>query len=225
MSDKTITIVSLTSRNIPQHVNALNSTMSALKRPCRKILFCPGLLNVGNGIDQIDHPVFRDWSYPKSYNHFMLRCLFDFIDTDFVITVHDDGFGRNSDRWTDEFLAYDYIGAPWPSQWQCGGFHVGNGGFSLRSRQLIYLCKLSPDSDPLCPEDVHICRDHRSFFDQRKCVFAPVDVALRFSVEYGLTEFPNWSTRHSFGFHGRHNLHTAAKPAIGVGLQKTFFTS
>jgi len=224
MPEKTITLLALTSRNVSQHVAAINATMEALRRPCDRLIICPEKPNVDNRFRWENHPIFLDWKYPESYNRFMLKLLADFIHTDFVITIHDDGYGRNGDRWINDFLSYDYIGAPWPSEWELGGYRVGNGGFSLRSRQLIELCRDGPEVDAKVPEDVHICRNHRTFFDQHKCFFAPVELAIEFSIEYGLSEYPGRTGSSSFGFHGKHNLNQAFSPPGCRGLQKTHRT-
>ena len=63
-----------------------------------------------------------------------------YIDTDFVLITQADGFIINPHKWTDIFLEYDYIGAPFPDEPQygfTGDTRVGNGGFSLRSKKLI----------------------------------------------------------------------------------------
>ena len=44
------------------------------------------------------------------YNHFMVHKLNGCIDTEFCITIQNDGFILNSDLWTDDFLNYDFIG-------------------------------------------------------------------------------------------------------------------
>jgi hypothetical protein len=111
-----------------------------------------------NDIEFIQTPAF---TYSE-YSDFMLRKLNTCIDTNFMINVQDDGFIINPQLWTDEFLEYDYIGAPWSYDLHFGpnSVHylgdgakwvhdrvrakkkkdvnlVGNGGFSLRSRKLL----------------------------------------------------------------------------------------
>src|ERR1700722_12124880 len=53
--------------------------------------------------------------------------------TSHCLTIQYDGFVLDSDMWRAEFLDYDYIGAPWPHR----GYAVGNGGFSLRSVEMM----------------------------------------------------------------------------------------
>jgi len=77
------------------------------------------------------------------YSRFMLHEMADHVATDFALVVQWDGYVLDSAGWRDEFLEYDYIGAPWP-QFD-DGRRVGNGGFSLRSSQLLRVCATLPD--------------------------------------------------------------------------------
>lgn len=43
----------------------------------------------------------------------MVKLLDSYIETPHVLVVQYDGFILNPDAWTDEFLEYDYVGAPW----------------------------------------------------------------------------------------------------------------
>ena len=75
-------------------------------------------------------PIRENFNY-ADYNYIMLKGLSPFIKTDFMLHIHPDGFAVNKEKWTDQYLKYDYIGAPWQDR------AVGNGGFSLRSNKLI----------------------------------------------------------------------------------------
>ena len=48
------------------------------------------------------------------FNYKMVYELGSHIHTEFVLSVHADGFVVHPELWRDEFLDYDYIGAPWP---------------------------------------------------------------------------------------------------------------
>ena len=50
----------------------------------------------------------------KEYNNFVLS-LNRYIESDFVLIIQDDGHIVNPKMWLDEYLEYDYIGAPWPN--------------------------------------------------------------------------------------------------------------
>jgi hypothetical protein len=148
------------------------------------------------------------------YSHFIISELDKYVDTDHVLIVQYDGFILNPNAWTDEFLKYDYIGAPWlvadwsvknfdfPVEW-LGKLAVGNGGFSLRSKKLLSLtAKLTRDNkfEKYDPEDVAICVHYRQLLEDNGIKFSPVDIAKQFAFE---AEGPNsyvWDGQ--FGFHG-----------------------
>ena len=135
----------------------------------------------------------------EDYSSFVITELHEHIDTDFCMIVQRDGYFVNVDAWTDEFLEYDYIGAPWPDG------RVGNGGFSIRSRRLLEFASKHPLSrDPnfnLHPEDGKICDDYRSDLESAGQTSAPTEIAKRFSVEGHVLV-----TRETFGFHGQHTF-------------------
>ena len=116
MSDKklslpNVTLVAMTSVNV-------TATIKAMQYSMRGIDFGDAVL--------ITHK--KPWNLPKSiryshttkltnideFNYKMVYELGDHIKTDFALIVHADGFVVNPEMWRDEFLDYDYIGAPWP---------------------------------------------------------------------------------------------------------------
>lgn len=138
----------------------------------------------------------------EEYSHFLVKKLYEQVDTDFVLIIQYDGFILNPNAWTNEFLKYDYVGAPW---WYEDENNVGNGGFSLRSKKLLQiLCE-----DDLIiehhPEDHHIARTYGNYLRSKGIVFAPEHVASKFSIEGCLKEpvpvkyGSTWTNE--FGFH------------------------
>jgi hypothetical protein len=102
--------------------------------------------------------------------------------------------------WSDAFLEYDYIGAPWG--WHGDAYEIGNGGFSLRSRRLMDYIAEHRDEFPLGhPEDDVLCRRYRPELERSGFRWAPIDVALRFSFER--TGFSGLGAH--FGYHGIFN--------------------
>jgi hypothetical protein len=143
-------------------------------------------------------------SSTKAYSEFVMKRLADYVKTDFVLIIHTDGFIVNLDKWTPEFLKYDYIGAPWhPSQLQKGmnpEHRVGNGGFSIRSRRLQEHLRDDPNIRELHPEDAAICQLYRSYLEDKGFTFAPVELAHQFSCE-------NYLWNNAFGHHAYFFLH------------------
>jgi hypothetical protein len=125
---------------------------------------------------------------------FMLKQIYQYIDTDFCLSIHDDGFVINPHLWQDKFLDYDYIGAPWSQ-----GF-VGNGGFTLRSKLFMEICQDIPWNGE--HDDWHACVTYRDYFISRGCKYAPVDLAVTFSLEGKIPGY-DYNLDKCFGFHGR----------------------
>jgi hypothetical protein len=141
----------------------------------------------------------------RDYNHFNLKHLNDYIDTEFVMVSEYDGFILNPQAWTDEFLEYDYIGAPWYNE---GTQMVGNGGFSIRSKRLMALLQ-SDDTITLGDPTVHkyaanedwvICIVYREYLEGKGIRFAPAELGHRFSLESNQEYGRVWDGQ--FGFHG-----------------------
>jgi hypothetical protein len=127
----------------------------------------------------------------REYDNFIIKDLAGYIDTEYTLTVHWDGYILNPDAWTNKFLKYDYIGAPWIHH---EGL-VGNGGFCLRSRKLLNFLADEYGNDQINrPDDVFICQDKRDDLLKAGFKFAPYDVASKFSIENG-----TWNGQ--FGFH------------------------
>ncbi len=92
----------------------------------------------------------------QDYSRFMLTDLVNHIATPYALIVQWDGFVLDASAWTDDFLAFDYIGAKWA--WHAER-RIGNGGFSLRSRRLLEaVAAIVPDALGGLGEDEIICR-------------------------------------------------------------------
>jgi len=134
------------------------------------------------------------------YSRFCFKNLNDYVDTEFCLVYQTDGFIINPHLWTDEFLQYDYIGAPWPLyfNWVDPNKRVGNGGFSLRSKKFLQeSCKLNYTGGN---EDYQLCYVFDTVLKQNGIKFAPVELASKFSLEMN-TEL-NDDIHKVFGFHG-----------------------
>jgi hypothetical protein len=138
------------------------------------------------------------------YSRFMLGNLYRHFDTSHCLVVQADGFIVNPQLWRDEFLAYDYVGAPWPEYVGITGIksllrldrnRVGNGGFSLRSHKLMRIAA-AIDFDrlnfPLRSEDLVLCHFLYEEMRAQGVTYAPPELAALFSME---------STAHLFGQH------------------------
>ena len=135
------------------------------------------------------------------YSRVVFKELAPHIETDHFMIVQYDGMPIDPKFWNDEYLKYDYIGAPWP--WGAANRRVGNGGFSIRSRKLAELCAdtklvFNPPGhgDNNYMEDLHICVMYADYLESQGIKYAPVELAKQFSAEIPGGRFD------TFGFHG-----------------------
>lgn len=128
-----------------------------------------------------------------AYSDFLLTQMVEHITTSHCLIVQWDGHVIDAGQWRGDFLNFDYIGASWPQF--ADGHDVGNGGFSLRSRCLMALCR-DAAFQMAHPEDVAIGRLNRTWLEGQGMRFAPRALADCFSTERA----GNAAT--SFGYHG-----------------------
>ncbi|MAF26139.1 hypothetical protein CL634_11305 [bacterium] len=153
------------------------------------------------------------------YSLFAVNELHNYIESEFCMFIQADGYPLNLQAWTDEFLKYDYIGAPWtwvPTQKRLEfcptGKCVGNGGFSIRSVKLMKeACNYDYDgtdgSGIKRDEDEFICRVIDDKLKAKGIEFAPCELAHYFSIE-------NKIYSGQFGFHGPETL--ALNKKLGI---------
>jgi len=189
--------------------NIFKKHIEPLKIKINKIIFLTSNESYKNN-DWIIHHI------PKlnyiQYSNLLFNGLGNYFDDDKIIHIQTDGFMQNNDKWNDEYLAYDYIGAPWPAtcNWCKGNPLVGNGGFSIRSKKLYNLTKnvmflSGPNSQILTTnDDVFISFTIREYLEQNGIKFAPVELAKIFSVEIPISN--DHTLASSFGFHGKHYM-------------------
>jgi hypothetical protein len=195
----------------------VKETVKAIEKSCSSINF--------GSVKLITHEEIRSKFFEtiqihkldyEQYNKFVVYELHKYIDTEFALIIQDDGFVTGPYQWRDEFLEYDYIGAPWPLPTDTFSYRdpfgnlirVGNGGFSLRSKKLLSLpTKLNLEWKSyfgFFNEDGFFTCHNRHLFEKEGCVFAPIEVAKYFSHEspipetYGITPF---------GFHKKGFVH------------------
>ena len=143
-----------------------------------------------------DWPRKIDWC---RYNWFELP---QYINTDQTLLIQWDSWIYDPTVWQDEWLKYDYVGAPW---WYSDSYNVGNSGFCLKSRHLMDWVAARKYKYPVTTsaEDALLSRRYRPQLEQEgNFLWAPNEVALDFAFEvvrrsknhrtFGFHALPNW---------------------------------
>jgi len=219
-----VTLISVdTTDNLEGTLNGIYTSMSGINFGAIKLITNKEQIEKNPGLKEegfvLEEPV-REIKNYNDYNDYAIYCLHNHVETSHCLLVQPDGFVLFPDKWDDEWLKYDYIGAPWPLVKDSyidpfGNHHqVGNGGFSLRSKKLLEVpTKVEvpwetnnsdfywmPPGVVNYHEDGNICVHNRHIFVEQGCEFAPVDVAARFSQENRIPECEGITP---FGFHYR----------------------
>ena len=209
-----LTIVSVSDIKIKRTINALIKSNINLK-PSKTILFSSKAITLNkkeSGI--IDLVRIKKISSIQDYSSFIIYSLYKYIKTSHILIVQWDGFIINPEKWDPNFLKYDYIGAPFIPRENdknyCrdlnGGFYtIGNGGFSLRSKKLLEAptkFKLKDNREfTNFNEDGFFSVFHRKFLESKGLIWAPFDIAKKFSIESPLST--NELRDLPLGFHGK----------------------
>ena len=157
-----------------------------------------------------------EWNYAAIYE------LPKHVDTEFAMLIHDDGFVVNPESWRDEFLEYDYIGAPYPLPQDNFSYRDINGDLirvgnsvSLRSKRLLDLpVDLGLEWKSFhgyYNEDGYICVNYRHKYLEHGMKFADINIAKYFSHEMMIPEIQGIKP---FAFH-RHYGTNAIYPNYG----------
>lgn len=139
----------------------------------------------------------------NDYSLFCIKKLDDHISTDYCLLIQYDGFVLKPEFWKEDFLKYDFIGAPIFMKNEGKRDYYFNGGFSLRSKKLLDLLK-KDDVIQLKEnygEDYLISNIYKEYLLSRDFNFPPKDIAAQFSAD--LTSIKkSFKNIQSFGFHG-----------------------
>jgi hypothetical protein len=197
-----ITLVSVSSVKIEETIFALTSSMTGIEFGDVILISdeCPENLPNGIRFEKCDKLKNID-----EYSKFILYDLAKYIKTDYAMLVQYDGYVLRPHKWIDEFLNYDYIGAPWPKNVHFNGdlnIRVGNGGFTLRSKKLMNCLNelnlpFTDNGTGFYNEDGVLCNYYRRELENYGVKFATPEIAAMFSHETNCDE----DVAEPFGFH------------------------
>jgi len=197
-----VTVIIVDTKNYAGAIHAIKKTLEQIK-PAETIWFTD---RGGFDLPGVTISPIAPIKSKADYSRFIIKGLAQAFKTSHCLVIQHDGYVINGDAWDNEFLKYDYIGAPWLYQDER---NVGNGGFSLRSLTLQTALWQDDSIEIVEPEDEIIGRLYRRHLEYKWDIkFAPEYVAHRFSYElhepYGKT----------FGFHG--DFHPPFRPIVVV---------
>lgn len=186
-----VTLVAIDGTRNPSATEQSLANASALVSFARVVLFSPVKTDVRPGLYERAEWIQIPELSLRGYNEFCLGELHRYIATTHCLTIHNDSRIVNPAAWQDDWLQYDYIGAPWPPGHSGTDYRVGNSGFCLRSAALLRATPALPrdviiwrgKEKATCRDDVITCVMYRPQLEARGLRFAPPDVAARFAFE------------------------------------------
>lgn len=209
-----VTLVSVATTEVEATAKAIEYSVKEL---CFERVLLLSHYDPTPGNNVYEHIKIKPFNNVGEWGRFVVFDLYKYIDTDYIILIHADGFIVNPDSWRDEFLEYDYIGAPWPLPKDNFSFrdYYGNiircgNSVSLRSKKMLNLpseLKLDWESakDIFFHEDGFLCVKNRHILQAEGIKYAPLSIAAHFSRERTLAEnkniepflFHQWTGRNS----------------------------
>lgn len=149
----------------------------------------------------------HDRNLPLDYEWDVLTLGPELFNTEHCLFHEWDASVLNPKAWSQEFLEYDYIGAPWPfpfieKGWPPCEEHncVGNGGFSLKSMKWCVAIKNEAirrrNDKAVKSSDRWQCRTAKPHIESLGLRYAPADLAGLFSCEDRIYTG-------QFGYHGK----------------------
>lgn len=186
-----VTLIALTNQDFKGHLEAFEKSTKEIEWGDAKIIFD-----------------FKSNSIDK-WNRKIIYELHNYIQTDFAMLIHADGYVINPHFWQDSFLDYDYIGAPWPLPQDDYSYRTPKGelvrvgnSVSIRSKKILELpSQLNLEWKSYygnTNEDGFLTCHNRDILIENGCKFAPLDVAKHFSKEIEIPENVGLET---FAFH------------------------
>ena len=224
-----VTLLALTSVEIEEHQMSLKISSQNIEFGAVKLLSSSLPEKKYSDIEYVSIPPMNR----SGNNRFLMKDLHKYFETSHCLFIQADSFVVNADLWKEEFLEFDYIGAPWPNKIQMNPSStnilssifigspglpgpipvlymkencVGGGGFSLRSRKLLKtIAKINYDSlkFPIKNEDLMICHYLYKEMIDKGIRFAPPKLAAQFAME-GWHHLYGQNANSVFGFHAKH---------------------
>jgi len=174
-----VTLICLTNKDFAGHKYAIDKSCEQIEFGAVKMIWDDKC----NSIDEWNRKIIQD--------------LYKYVDTEFALLIHADGYVADADSWNPDWLKFDYIGAPFPLPTDNYSYRdeegeiqrVGNS-VSLRSRKLMERVAQFEWKSYYgnTNEDGFISVHHRKQLEREGFKFAPLEVAVHFSKEHEIPE-------------------------------------
>lgn len=184
-----VTLICLTNKDFEGHRKAIDNSSEDIEWGGAKLIWDEKC----NSIDE--------------WNRKIIYELPTYISTRFAMLIHADGYVIRPQSWREEFLDYDYIGAPWPLPNDGYSYRTPKGqlirvgnSVSLRSKRLMERVAQFPWKPYFgnTNEDGFMSVHHREELEAEGFKFAPLELAVHFSKEHEIPENVGLET---FAFH------------------------
>jgi hypothetical protein len=186
-----VTLICLTNKDFDAHKEAIDKSCEGIEFGDVKIIWDEKC----NSIDE--------------WNRKIIYELWQYVNTDFALLIHADGFVVNPELWNPDWLNYDFIGAPWPLPQDNYSYKTSEGelirvgnSVSIRSSKLLFAPTILDlewkEYYGNTNEDGFLCVHNRKRLEEYGCKFAPLELAKYFSKEHTIPENVGLST---FAFH------------------------
>lgn len=187
-----VTLICLTNKDFEGHKKAIDKSCEGINFGAVKLIWDEKCTSIG------------EWNRKIIYE------LGDYVDTEYALLIHNNGFVVHPECWKEEWLRYDFAGSPFPlpndnfsyKDFKGNIQRVGNS-VGLRSKKLLDLPKKL--NLPWVPfhgflnEDGWVSVGNRHIFELNGCKFMPFEEALHFGRETELPE--NKNIKDTFIFH------------------------
>ena len=176
-----VTLICLSNKDFKGHEKALDKSCEGIEFGAIKMIWDKDITDI------------NEWNRRIIYE------LWRYVNTEFALLIHADGYVINPEKWNPDWLNYDFIGAPWPLPKDDFSYkddkgrlqRVGNS-VSLRSKRLLeapWLYDFEWKSYyGNTNEDGFLCCHNRSKLENLGMKFAPLEVAKYFSKEHEIPE-------------------------------------
>lgn len=174
-----VTLICLTNKDFEDHKKAIDKSCEGINFGAVKLIWDEKCTSIDM------------WNY---------KIIFDlpkYVDTEFALLIHADGYVINPELWNPGWLKYDWCSSPWPLpvdnysyRSESGKIQRVGNSVSLRSKKLMQLVSTREWKSYYgnTNEDGFICCHNREWLESQGCKFMSFEEAIHFGKEIEIME-------------------------------------